>query len=426
MNDDGEMVEKRAFYDFTYDRKTGTVRFLTKIGDPPITGEDNIIIQANKETEGYKERIERCRIGTLFGVNGASDRLFLSGNPDYPNYDWYSGYYDFTYFPDDGYSKLGSDNSSIIGYSRVNNYLATHKDENEPSQGVIVRAGDLVDNKPLFRIVNTMQGVGAVAQKSFAYLETEPLFLARDGIYAVTAADITGDKYAQSRSFYINGMLTKEVNMEKAFAVIYKNMYWLFINNKVYILDGLQATQTDKSAPFSTRQYVGFLLLDIPATSAWVLNDVLWFGTKDGKLCRFYTNSDDVNSYNDDGSPISAWWETPDLDGRLFYKNKTFRYIAIRLKAYRKTGATLYSQVRGLWTLFKNSSNLTNSVFRFSDIKFSEFTFNNDISDKVISSKLRVKKVDKARFKIENSALNQPFGIQNIALEYVERGNFKG
>ena len=43
-----------------------------------------------------------------------------------------------------------------------------------------------------------------------------------------------------------------------------------------------------------------------------------------------------------------------------------------------------------------------------------------------MSSKMRVRKIDKARFKIENCNLNEPFGIHDLAIEYVENGNYKG
>ena len=90
------------------------------------------------------------------------------------------------------------------------------------------------------------------------------------------------------------------------------------------------------------------------------------------------------------------------------------------------THVTIYAQQRGIWTLVKRSKDLSSKVFAFSTVVFSNFTFNNDTSDPVVSSKLRVKKVDKARFKLENSELNEPFGLENLALEFVESGNYKG
>ena len=445
LNASGGWDEKVEGVDFTVDRPNGVIQFNSAPGKSLVTGEDNVKILAYKSNEGYKERISGCTIGALFGVNGAADRLFLSGNPNYLNLDWHSGQYQFNYFPDTSYAKLGSDTSAIVGYSIVNNYLATHKDENDPTQAVIIREGDLIttsetsvvgsgtgeentiyNQEPAFRIINTLQGSGAIAPYSFSTLQTEPVFLTRSGVQAITPQDMTGEKYSQTRSFYLNGKLLEESNLESATALVHNDMYMLFINSNVYVLDGLQAVRTDKSAPYASRQYCAFFLTNIPANIAWVENNELWFGTNDGRLCKFYSDKEALESYNDDGQAIPCFWETCDMDGSLFYKNKTFRYMAVRLKSNIKTGVTMYSQTRGLWTLIKESKEISNKIFKFSTLSFSQLTFNNDTSDQVVSSKLRVKKIDKARFKLENSELNEPFGIQNLAFEYVESGNFKG
>ena len=439
----GEMVTKEENVDYTVNRTTGVVTFLAGHlpGVTPLTGEDNVYITAYYSASApmsKAECISKCTIGALFGINGATDRLFLSGNPDYPNVDWHSDQYDPGYIADTSYSKLGSDTSAIVGYTLVNNYLAAHKDENETEHNIIVREGDLVaigettkgdttnyDEKPAFKIINTLQGPGAIAQDTFGYLQTEPLFLTRSGVFAITAQDITGEKYSQNRSFYVNGSLLEQNGLEDSFAITFNDMYFLFVNSKVYVLDGLQPIRTDKSEPYATRQYVCFYLTDIPARIAWVQNNTLYFGTTNGKICSVYKDIPSLSSYNDNGEAIKAWWETADLDGKLFYKNKAFRFIAVRLMSVLYTKVTLYSCRRGIWSKIKTKV-FSNRVFSFSGIIFSQFTFNNDATDPVMTAKMRVRKIDKARFKIENLNLNEPFGIHDLAIEYVESGNYRG
>ncbi|MBN3013326.1 hypothetical protein [Ruthenibacterium lactatiformans] len=212
---------------FTVNRTAGTVTFTTAPGVSPVAGQDNVKITASHTVEGYADRINKCRIGIQFGVNGATDRLFLSGSPQLINYDWYSGLNDPTYWGDQAYSVLGQSDSAIVGYSIVNARLAAHKDSTDSDRNVIVREGTLVDNKPAFPIVNILQGEGAIGPYSFGYLGTEPLFLTKLGVYAITAQDITGEKYSQSRSFFLNGKLLEENGLEEAFALVYKDMYWL-------------------------------------------------------------------------------------------------------------------------------------------------------------------------------------------------------
>lgn len=424
LDSSGSWAEKTENTDFTVDRENGIISFTTAPGKSPITGEDNVKITAYRTVSGYADRINKCCIGTQYGLKGAMDRLFLSGNPDYINQDWFSDQNDPTYFADTYYSSLGTSKSAIMGYSVINNYLATHKDEMETDQFIVLREGVLADNKPVFRSVNTLQGAGAIAKDTFAYLSSEPLFLTRSGVYAITAQDITGEKYGQNRSFYLNGKLLKESDLEKSFAFVYKDMYWLCVNGVAYILDGLQPMQTDKSMPYSTRQYAGFYRTNLPANCMWEQNGDLYFGTTDGRVCQFYSDSDALISYNDDGEKIEAIWETPDLDGKLFYKNKTFRYLAVRLKSAVATTLEMYVQKRGLWSFIKKD-NYTARYLSFGSVVFSKFTFSSDQTQKIIPTKLRVKKVDKARFRFVNAELNEPFGLFDIALEYVENGNHK-
>ena len=426
LNSSGEYVEKTYGTDYTCNYTTGVVTFTNAPGVSPITGQDNVRITAYRTVEGNADKINKCTFGTLFGVNGALDRLFVSGNPDQINYDWYSGWYDATYFTDTSYSVLGSSASAIMGYSVISNYLAAHKDYMEKDQNIILRQGDMVDSEPSFRIVNTLQGAGAVGKYTFAYLMTEPLFLTKSGIYAVTAQDITGEKYAQNRSYFVDGKLLNESNMEDAFGYVYKDMYWLSLNGVAYILDGLQPIHTDKAKPYSTRQYVGFYRTNLPARVMWEdSQNRLYFGTADGRICRFYTDKYALSSYNDDGEPIVATWETPDIDGKLFYKNKTLRYIALRLDSALATSVGIYVMNRGLWNFIKKDDT-SGRYISFANLVFSKFSFSADQTQHTFSTKVRVKKVDKFRLRLVNDELNEPFGLYNIAFEYVENGNYKG
>jgi hypothetical protein len=428
MDNDGIWQTKVLTTDYSVDRATGIVSFVQAPPTPVVTGEDNVRITAYRTVQGYADRINKCTIGIQYGVNGNLDRLFLSGNPDYINYDWYSGLKDPTYFPDTGYSVLGSGRSAIVGYSIISSLLAAHKDENEEHQTVILRSGTLSsDNQPAFKIANTLQGAGAIAPYSFAYLSNEPLFLTRLGIYAITAQDVTGEKYAQNRSFYLNGKMLKETeaDLTDAYACVYNDMYWLCINNQLYILDGLQPMAREKNLPYSNRQYAAFYRTNIPANVMWVEEGRFFFGTKDGKVCRFFIDEEAPYSYADDGAAIEAIWETPDLDGKLFYKNKTFKYMAIRLKSAVATSLSIYAMRHGIWSFLKKDDTSAR-YFAFSRLIFSKLTFSTDTTQQIVSTKLRIKKVDSARFRLVNDTVNEPLGLYNIALEFVENGNFKG
>ena len=435
LDNDGEWQEQTEGTDFTVDREMGVVTFVTAPGETPASS-DNVKIQAYRTVSGYADRINHCTIGALFGIGGANDRLFVSGNPDrgtdeegnlysFINWDWFSNQYDPTYFPDTSWNRLGSDNTPIMGYSIINNYLAAHKGGNEQAQAVLLREGDIVDDMPTFRLINTLQGTGALSKYSFTYLENEPLFLTKLGIYAITAQDITGEKYAQNRSYYIDGKLLKEPNLSNAFAYSFKDFYYLCINDHVYILDGLQPMHTDRSKPYATRQYVGFYWENIPATCMFEIEDELYFGASDGKIYKFYTDEKALESYNDNGEPISCIWETADVSEKLFYKYKTYRYLAIRCMPEIASSVEIWGMRHGIWENIRNDDqNL--KYFVFSHLMFSKLTFSTDTTARVSGTKIRLKKITHCRFKFINSELNEPFSLNDFAVEYRQGNNKKG
>jgi len=435
LDGNGNWILKTEGTHFSVNRSTGQVTFTTAPGASPISGEDNVKIQAYRTVSGYADRINHCTIGAMFGVNGAGDRLFVSGNPDqgintdgelftYINCDWFSQQYDPTYFADTWYSKLGSDTSAIMGYSIINNYLAAHKDHNELTQSILIREGDLVDDQPVFKLINTLQGAGAISKYCFSYLATEPVFLTKLGVYAVTAQDITGEKYAQNRSYYLDGKLLKEENLSDAIAYTWKDYYMLAINNHLYILDGLQPLHTDRSRPYATRQYVGFYFTNIPASCIFDINGELFFGSSDGKVYKWSTDDKALDSYNDNGAAITAIWETADISEKLFYKKKTYRYVALRCTPEISSSVQIWAQKEGQWTELKDDIS-TLKYFSYENLKYSKMTYSCNKTQRVTAAKIRLKKLDHVRFKFVNDLLNEPLGVNDFAVEYTQAGNVK-
>lgn len=423
LDSNGDWIELKETTDFTVDRATGKVTFVTAPGASPVTGEDNVEITASREWEGYQQRILNCSIATLFGVSGASDRLFVSGNSEYKNYDWYSGQNDPTYFGDTWYSILGQDDAPIVGYSIVGAYLATHKDGSQDDRNVILRSGQLIDGKAAFPIGASLQGEGAFAPHSFGYLSTEPLFLTRLGVYAITAQDVTGEKYAQSRSYYLNGKLLEEPNLKEAYSLVYKDFYLLALNHHVYVLDGLQVSY-EKNAPYSKYQYECYFWDNVPARILFEHDGALCFGDELGRLYAFFEDKEDGNSYEDAGAAIDSYWTFPAFSGKDFYKKKTFRYFAVQVAPAPVTSVRIWAQIRGVWKLIRDETGKTR-YFKWSKITWSRFSWSSDQTPRTVGIKIKIKKVDKVIFKLQNDTLHEPFGFYALSLEFTEQGYYK-
>lgn len=426
MTKEGEWTDKKEGTDFTVDRKNGTVTFTTTPGASPVTGYDNVEITAAKTRKGYADKINKCKIISLFGVNGAMDRMFLSGNPDFPNRDWYCKMADGFFWGDLWYSTLGQDGSAIVGYSIINDRLAAHKSDAEEGRNVILRKGEMGEKDATFPIIGTLTGRGALGSHTFGYLGSEPLFLTDIGIMAITAADLTGEKYSQSRSYYIDNALTAEKGLANAYAYIWRDFYLISTGGgRVYLLDGLQKSY-ERDNPYSSFQYECYVWENVPARVFWEdAEGRLCFGDAAGNLFRFFDDVTNQKSYNDNGKAISARWDTAELSGKLFYKNKNFRRLDFVLAPAIATGAKVFAQVKGVWSeIFDSGARAM--YFDFTHINWERINFSTDDTPRTIGGKIKIKKVDKVAFSLRNEQLNEPFGIYSLAMEYTENGNYKG
>ena len=426
LDKNGVWASKKEGTDFSVDRKAGKVTFTTAPGESPVTGQDNVRITAAKTRDGYLESIDRCTVAAVYGVGGSTDRVFLSGSAEKPGVDYYSEFEDPAFFPDVNYTKLARDGGAIAGYAVINNALAAFLGGSMDGRNVVVRTGTLDESgNALFRIVNTITGADAVAPGSFCQTDKEPLFLTERGVFAITAEELTGEKYSQERSYYIGSAIREASGRAAASACIYGDFYVLALDGSLYLLD-LQQKTYERGSPYSSFQYECYCWPGIPASVVFTDTDgALCFGTADGRLCRFAADPDDPWVYNDDGAAIDAFWETAVFDGELFFHVKTFTGIAVRLAAAAVTGVRVFAQVRGIWRHVFDAKGKAR-YFDFSYVDFEKVSFSSDKTPRTLYGKVKIKKADKVSFRLRNNELNEPFGIYAFGVQWKEPGgNYK-
>ena len=414
----GQWEEKQEGSGFTVDRAAGKVIFSAAPGLTPVTGEDNLRITYEKGESGA-DTINRCRFGILYGVNGALDRLWLSGNPDHPAWDWYSAYKDPTYFSDQWYSIVGQDASPIVGYSVLSDKLAAFKRGEENDRNVFLRGSALdEEGNALFPFVNVLQGESAIGP--VGSLGGEPLFLTGRGVYALTPADITGERYSQQRSYYLAGGLTREKGLEDALSVGFGRFFAVGVNGRLYLLDGEQKSY-EASQPHSTYQYEGYVWDNIPATARWERDGRLCFGTQAGQVMAFY-DAGEPGGYQDNGAPIRAHWTTPLMELSTWARYKTVTGVWVVGQPYNRSGGEIYYATDREYEKLVKEFHI--DIFNFNDVDFQRFTFNTLDRPTVVPTRRKEKKVKLFQVKVSNQRA-EPFGIIAVTLEYREGGKIK-
>ena len=394
---DGE--EKSEGEDYTVDREAGKVFFTQAPADS--AGLDSVTIRFSKTVTGYRERICKCTIAGSFGL-GNDSRVFLTGNPEYPNTDWQSGLYDPTYFPDTGYTRLGSENTAIMGYLKQYDSMIVVKEQMDDETGLFIRSAELTENsEAIFPVKEGIAGMGAVSPYAFGTLAGDPVFLSPGGVYGLDTNAVTQQRSVQLRSFFINPRLTRESSLGEAVGAVWGQFYVVCVNGHAYVANGSQTNEN----PMGGRGYEWYYWIDIPARVLREHDGKLYFGTDDGKVMVF------SGEYADDGQAIEAIWTTPLLDGGNFMREKTIsrKGTGILAKPYaRSSGEIFFSTEKSLMQVTRQ---YTMDLMDFDDVDFNRFSFTMQDNPRVQISPKKFRKVLQFQMGVRNCVAGEGFGV---------------
>lgn len=299
-NEDGDYVTTTA-YTVT---DNGLSITFTEAHAPVVTGEDNVMVQYFAASESVAgEHLMECKIATIY-----ENKMFLTGSTDeYGSYVWYSKYDDPSYFPDLNYIVVGNAETNVMGLVGLGEYLGVVKEADSNNNTIYLVYSTTFDDDAVYACKQSVAGVGAVSLKCFTALNSEQLFLSKEGICGVTAESV------KNRSYFLNRKLCAESGLEKAIAITWNGYYLLCVNNHVYVMDGRQ--RTSWKTGWTNYIYESYYWENVPASAFAVYDGTLWFGTADGDVCRFKLESE-ADCYADDGESIPCEWSTPmDNDG---------------------------------------------------------------------------------------------------------------
>ena len=415
--------------------------------DQRQTGMPNVKITFTKNSVKHADRIEKCRIATVWGVGGATDRLVVSGNPDFPNYDWISAFGDPTYFPDVNYSVVGASESPILGYRRLGEQLAIIKEDSEQDSTVFLRTGTLDENgNAVFTVKPSIAGLGGVSADGFGAIGDEQLILTPRGVYALTSNLLTTERILQNRSFRVDPKLIRE-NLQGASCCAFDGCLLVFAGGKVYGLDGRQP-KSYPSRMDTEFLYECFYWENFPATCVLRVassgSEELFFGTEDGKICKLNTDLDTASErYVDgreieeredehgdpifvptEGDAITAIWATKaDDDGDpMILKTLLKKGNAVTMKPEDRTGASVELRTDKDVVAWEAASSIAD-IFRWDDIVFSRFTFNANDGATEVAINRKVKNYKRLQILVKNDTLGEGFGVYKITKHFVS-GNF--
>lgn len=296
------------------DRQHGTLRII-KDSLPlpkPEGAADNVsikfkkTIKDNNEQDSNRNKILGCTI-----VQEFDNRVFFSGNPDYPNLVFHSSLNEVGYFSDLDVYEDGKDDGYIRAMVGGNNALWVFRDTSQ-GNGVYYHTAAF-DNTygKVYPSAHSSVSLGCVGG-AVNFLD-DILFFSRNGMESISQ-NITAEQFATHKSSLVDRLMLDNTDYKDMVLAEWEGYLLVFIGNEVYLADSRAILANEGHYEYEWYKWELFKKGDDIVTCATVHNGALYFATEKGyifTLDKEATNGDEYYNAEGDYSPIASHWTTP-------------------------------------------------------------------------------------------------------------------
>lgn len=287
-------------YEVYYDE--GRIKFLNVAPDAPLTvGQDNVVVQFKKAVPKYKAAIKGCTILQVF-----DNRVFFSGNAEYPNYVWHCSLNDPSYVSDLDYYREGMDEAAVKGLVAGNNALWVFREPSHSNTTVFYHTPTIDEEYgKIYPSVHSSVTTGCIGRA--INFNDDIVFFSERGMEGISG-DVTTEQVVAHRSALVDRKMTAEAKYRDMVLAEWEGYLFVFIGNKAYLADSRAMFPNENH-----NEYEWFYWeLEKEVVCATVIDGMLHLGTADG----IYTLSDLTSS-------VESYWVTPKDKFKHPHKLKT-------------------------------------------------------------------------------------------------------
>lgn len=314
INFNVKFVKNNNFVSYPFAKDKPVQMVLTFTDDKTVQNIPIEILIEEMDT-GAWANITNCQFGIAYGAYGSVDRLFLSGNPDYPNVDYHTAeatyadeeWMDYTYFPDNSYQAIGTSDTAIIGYSLLSNgNMLVLKEAKNDKANIYIRSAEIQTTTETYSLYDTISGntipfeytistelfpitnagitLDITKESKIINYDNKVIISTPKGLYYVNAESSTATQTfnAYELSYYIRDDLSNDTSVSEM--ITYKNSLYVLRRSK----NGLKRVYVADSDRYSyvngKLQYEWWVLDGIDAEKLYVFDNELYFLNQD----RFY------------------------------------------------------------------------------------------------------------------------------------------
>lgn len=277
---------------------------------PSTKGADNVSIKFKKitpDTETNKKKLFGCTI-----VEEFDNRIFLSGNPDYPNLVFHSSLNNPMYFSDTDVYEDGKDDGYIRAMVSGNNALWVFRDTDK-GRGVYYHTASFDETYgKVYPVVHSNVPTGCVGG-AINFLD-DIVFFSQNGMESISQ-NITAEQFATHKSSLVDRLMVGNPKYKEMVFAEWEDYLLVCMGTDVFLADSRAIMANEGHYEY---EWYHWNLGKYKINCAAVKDGILYIGTdgddaEDAGEGHIY--SIDINSHKDlhaDGeAAIESYWTTP-------------------------------------------------------------------------------------------------------------------
>lgn len=274
----------------TIDEVNGTVTF--DVAPEKSAASASIKIKYAKESDGANV-IKKCKLACVF-----DNRVFFSGNQDYPNMLAWCGLNDPRYVGVSSYAPQGTDASQIKALVPGNNALWVFKEPSQENTTIFYNVPvEIYDNKledTVKTYASSHSSISTGCVSTGINFNDDIVFFSDRGMEGISG-DITTEQVLGHRSTLVDSRMLNETNYENVVLAEWEGYLLAIIDNKVYLADSRQKVSNNDHVEYEW--FYWELVKKINVAS--VHKDILYLCSGDGSIYTLTNKSEsrEINSY---------------------------------------------------------------------------------------------------------------------------------
>ena len=294
-------VNDEVVTNYTVDYEKGWITFATAPEKPLTDGQDNISVKFKKTVAGYKDKINNCTLLQVF-----DNRVFFSGNKDFPNTIFHCSLNDPTYCSDLDYYSEGLDNAMVKGLVAGNNVLWVFKEPSQANTTVFYHT-PTIDSEYGKIYPSTHSNVSTGCVGKAINFNDDIVFFSERGMEGING-DINTEQVVAHRSTLVDRKMIAEPSYKDMILEEWNGYLVVIIDDKVYLADSRAMFQNENHLEYEWFYWK----LGKKITCTKVDNGVMYLGTEDG-----------VYTLTDTEGNVESYWITPIDKFKYPHKQKT-------------------------------------------------------------------------------------------------------